>query len=258
MNAEASSISYRSDPVVFFSADHSLVPNGITPIVAADEIDLLAYSLPLPGGLVSDRIALLPGEERERAERYQSARARSAFLAGRIILRELIARYLDIRVEQVRLRIGAQGKPTLRGAHPLGFNLAHTEGLILLGFSSGLALGVDVEKVRPVDGIARFLHGDIPRVGRSADLDSQEGILRQWTDRESVVKALGTGISLGWERVNLVERNPLEFDASGLEVPCHVRRLTPVAGYVASVCALSRDFRIRQTWISSTTLQNGK
>jgi phosphopantetheinyl transferase len=121
---------------------------------------------------------LLCAEEQARAERIVRERNRRLWIRSRGILRTVLGRYLDSDPRALRFELGPHGKPALHGgagqASDLRFNLSHSGEVALIAVTAGREVGVDIECARP-----RY----------TAEL------LRAWTQREAVVKCLGTGLA---------------------------------------------------------------
>ncbi|MDK3022267.1 4'-phosphopantetheinyl transferase superfamily protein [Cupriavidus taiwanensis] len=142
---------------------------------------------------------LAPGE-RARALAYRHARHCQGYIARRGLLRWLIGGYLHCQPEALRLTASAFGKPVLQWPQAaLAFSVSHTDGMALLAFARDCRLGVDVE--RRAGGL------DVPGLGRGifsaremqalahARHGSADTLLRLWTRKEALLKALGTGLS---------------------------------------------------------------
>jgi len=153
---------------------------------------------------VSDKLAArfeptLAADERERADRFRTAELRRRFVAGRGALRALLGAYLGIEPALVAFSYGHRGKPSL--ATPgVEFNLAHTDDLALCALTVGRAVGVDVERLRPMDDaeriIARYFTSrecleflEHPRAERAS------AFFRGWTRKEAFLKATGEGLA---------------------------------------------------------------
>jgi 4'-phosphopantetheinyl transferase len=153
---------------------------------------------------VSDQLAArfeptLAADERERADRFRTAELRRRFVAGRGALRALLGAYLGIEPALVAFSYGHRGKPSL--ANPgVEFNLAHTDDLALCALTVGRAVGVDVERLRPMDDaeriIARYFTSrecleflEHPRAERAS------AFFRGWTRKEAFLKATGEGLA---------------------------------------------------------------
>jgi 4'-phosphopantetheinyl transferase len=165
-----------------------------------NEIHLWLITVPteldsLPGYRLS-----LTEEERTRADRFHFPEDRARFTLGRGVLRKLLMRYSA--ATEIALGENEYGKLHLtQPAGSLQFNVAHSGDLVLLGFSRGRALGVDVEKFRPdfatTDVAERFFAPDEATV--LAALPQPErvaGFFSCWTRKEAYIKARGMGLSL--------------------------------------------------------------
>lgn len=125
-------------------------------------------------------------------------------------LLRMLAAYLDVPVAAIELRAGAHGKPELQapleGARELQFNWSHSGNYALIALARGTALGVDIERIgkpRRALGVARrFFAAD-----ESSTLAALEPAARKpaftglWCAKEAVLKAAGTGLSFGLDRV---------------------------------------------------------
>src|ERR1043166_6848263 len=87
----------------------------------------------------------LQPDEIDRANRFHFEKHRRHFEAGRGLLRELLARYLETEPGALRFTYGAYGKPALEG---LRFNMSHSHEVALLAVAREAELGVDVEHIR--------------------------------------------------------------------------------------------------------------
>ncbi|WP_432003729.1 4'-phosphopantetheinyl transferase family protein [Streptomyces sioyaensis] len=148
---------------------------------------------------------LLPVPELRRAAGFHAEPARLEFLLGRMLLRSCLSRYFGGAPAGWRLRAGAYGKPELaedgRGGRPgVAFNLSHSEGLCLLGFTGGPTLGIDIERVRPVDdmdslGAALLTRAERRSLARQPPASRTREFFERWVLKEAYAKALGHGVS---------------------------------------------------------------
>jgi 4'-phosphopantetheinyl transferase len=106
--------------------------------------------------------------------------------------------YLRVSPQDLRFVFGPQGKPALLDGR-LEFNVSHSGPLVLLAFASGSPVGVDVEqekKDRDRIAIAQryFAPAETEKVRRAEDVAG--AFYRTWTAKESVIKAVGGGLSI--------------------------------------------------------------
>ena len=94
--------------------------------LSRDDVHVWRAALDVPAGSLRRLQQSLSADERERAARFHAEKDRRHFVAGRGMLRAILARYQGCAPHQLRFRYGEQGKPFLEGVHrePLRFNLA--------------------------------------------------------------------------------------------------------------------------------------
>ena len=82
------------------------------------------------------------------------------------------------------------------------FNVSHSHGVVVLVIDK-VSVGVDIEKVRPVeDDLKNF----VTSIEEAAFVNDSETFYQIWTNKEALVKAEGHGIK---ERPNLIPGLPL-------------------------------------------------
>lgn len=147
----------------------------------------------------------LSADENERAAKFK--RGGDDYINTRIFMRRTLATYLNHAPEKLIFDRNPYGKPFLRG-EDLVFNLSHSRQWAVLAVGINCDLGVDVESTsdrRSILDIAKhYFHADeIATLTSITDEDEQKDyFFRLWTLKESFLKALGTGISTGLDKVN--------------------------------------------------------
>ncbi len=160
---------------------------------------------------------LSPGE-RDRAERFLDAEARDSFVAGRWIVRTLLGHWLRREPATLPIAIDPRGRPYL-GLPSTGwhFSITHAGGLVAVAFTSGGRVGIDLEsepRALPVlEEVLDRVLADSERASldRLAPEARGERLMRLWTMKEAVLKALGTGLGL--------EPSEVEIDLTPVAVP---------------------------------------
>ena len=148
--------------------------------------------------------ALSPGEH-ERARRFRSPKDRLAYTFAHAFLRDVLSRYLHCHRGDIRFHETPFGKPFL--AEPYGsssvleFNLSHTGGLALIGVCRGRRIGIDVEEIRPIDGLLSmaetyFTPDERAFIINQLPSDKGRALLNCWTRKEAYIKAIGNGLSI--------------------------------------------------------------
>ncbi len=144
---------------------------------------------------------VLSDDERERARRFHFERDRRRFVAGRSMLRQRLALYLDAAPAELVFAYGPHGKPSLPGSG-LSFNVSNSGPTGLFAFASACELGVDVELLahaRPDDDAVatRFFSAVEVATLRACPAPTRaHGFLRCWTRKEAFIKGRGEGLSL--------------------------------------------------------------
>lgn len=188
------------------SAQRSPLPNGV---------DLWWVDLDQAPSL--DRLkTVLSIEEQERTDRCRTPQLQHRFAACRAQLRGILSRYGGQPPAQLKFCYGPHGKPAL-ALSDLEFNVSHCQGAALYGVG-WRPLGVDLERLRsmaqPLDLARRFFAPSELATLAALPPDQQSwGFLRYWVGKEALLKAMGTGIANGLDRVVLTLQPALQIQA---------------------------------------------
>lgn len=194
----------------------------------------------------------LAAPERERAASLLLERDRDRYMAGRGLLRELLADLTGSAPETLTLLTGRFGRPRLarpEGEPALRFSASRSAGDILFAFARGRDVGADMER--------RSERGDIERVA-TRYLDAAEhaalaalpeteraaAFLTAWVRREAYLKAIGTGLTRSPRGVELdpVDDAPGRFAVRG--AAHEVQDVEIGADVVAAISAAGSDWRL--------------
>jgi len=171
-------------------------------------------------------------------------------------MRRILAAYLGVNADSLRIVRAEHGKPRIACARRLQFNLSHGGGGLLLALSRGLPLGVDLEasrRSRPVLELAHryFNQTEAAALAALPEPLRQAAFLRLWSCKEAVLKAHGRGIGYGLDRV------VFDLDATGevvgmrmdapdeLSTPWQVVRLAPTAIHIGALAWRGRPCVVR-------------
>lgn len=186
--------------------DSAEVAPEARPLPAPPGLSLWRLPLDLPPARLAALEAILAPEESDRARRFRPPGAYGRFVAAHGQLRLLLAAALEASAAELRFETGTWGKPALappwRDKVPLlSFNLSHSGDLGLLGIGASVALGVDLERLRPQPR-AQELAARYFAAPERADLSSVAGSRAEsltffncWTRKEAFVKAQGQGLA---------------------------------------------------------------
>jgi 4'-phosphopantetheinyl transferase len=170
------------------------------PALARSTIHLWCAWLDEPALTTPAASGLLAADERTRAASFRFAVDRDRYVAGRVILRRLLGRYLDVEPAGLRLTYGVYGKPQLAGAGAppaLQFNVSHCGPLALIGIARDNRLGVDLERLQELPELASLetqllAHEALPP--GASESDRRNHFFRYWTRLEATGKLWGSGL----------------------------------------------------------------
>lgn len=150
-------------------------------------------------------MACIGQEKRARIKKFYRIEDQQRALIGDILIRFLLCNKLLLDNKALIFDKTEFGKPFLVNDHKIHFNISHS-GEWVLGAVHYLPVGVDVEKIQPLDYqlAARFFSED-----EYLNLNNKEGQAKLeyfyeiWTLKESYIKAVGKGLSIPLESFSI-------------------------------------------------------
>ena len=142
---------------------------------------------------------LLSVPEKQRYERYALARSRHQLLISRVLLHDVLSRYVD--KDELQLTIGSHGRPELIKNRGLSFNLSHSRNRVVVAVTRAGILGVDVEYAARQRRVERLITRYFSKREQSALLALPESsrlarFYSLWTLKEAYIKARGLGLAI--------------------------------------------------------------
>ena len=216
------------------------------PRLGETDIHVYCLSLTQPPLIMAQLASTLSIDERQRAGRFHFEVHSSRFIAGRGLLRLLLAHHLHVEPAEINFSYRAAGKPELRAADAgLHFNLAHCEDCALLAITRLGPVGVDLERVRDLPDfeelVGRFFSvREATAFARLLPAQKPQAFFNLWTRKEAWLKAVGDGIAQGLDKVEVTflpgETARLLAIPPG-DAPEHwnLRELQPAAGFVGAL-----------------------
>lgn len=224
-----------------------------------DEVQLWRADLEAIGVDESRWQQVLSSDELTRASRFHFSRDRQRFVAGRALLRTILAGYLRTDANGLTFSYSKKEKPSLASDHAesgVTFNVSHSGGIALLAFTRGREIGVDVEQVRQdsdLEAIARRFFS-MHEQNQLAALPAQKRIdafFRCWTRKEAYIKATGDGLSLPLNQFDVSlevgEANALVATRPDSSEAGHwlLREVPAGSGYMAAVCVRGKSWKLK-------------
>ncbi|XP_031462035.1 L-aminoadipate-semialdehyde dehydrogenase-phosphopantetheinyl transferase isoform X2 [Phasianus colchicus] len=169
---------------------------------------------------------LVQPEEKERIGHFVYARDAKAALAGRLLMRKLIAEKLCIPWNEIHLQRTSKGKPFLANSifsvcSNYNFNVSHQGDYAVLAAEPELQVGIDVMKTNlpgssSIPNFFRIMKRQFTETewhvikSMNNEWMQLDMFHRHWALKESFLKAIGVGIGFNLQRI--------EFNVSPLQM----------------------------------------
>jgi 4'-phosphopantetheinyl transferase len=166
--------------------------------------------------IISQEAALscLADEEKSRADRFRFRKDAVHWMACRANLRKILGQAIQRPPREVPLVLTENGKPLLAPPYDsLHFNLSHCSDLAIVALCAEGPVGIDLESLDRAPDLLEcettFCHPrEISELPSETNARASQ-LLRIWTAKEAVLKALGTGLSHPPESVRILFGNPV-------------------------------------------------
>lgn len=148
----------------------------------------------------------LSSSELQRANKF--TKKRDEFIITRAFVRHCLSHYIHQASQDIQLESTKAGKPFIINTPiPIQFNLSHSHELATIAISQTETIGIDIETPRKhnfMDIAQRFYHQDeFTRLATASATEREALFFKLWTLKEAFFKALGGGISMGLEKINI-------------------------------------------------------
>ncbi|MFI9760749.1 4'-phosphopantetheinyl transferase family protein [Streptomyces sp. NPDC051963] len=208
-----------------------------------DEPRVDVWTVPLDGSsaTVATMSRILSGREAERGARCRFETDRRRFIVAHGALRLILAGYLDVPPEELRLERGRHGKPRIAGSSDLRFNLSHSGELSVVAVTRHDEVGVDVDRLRPGLPVEPFVKRFFPAsdarfvTAAAEPTERAERFLRLWTRKEAVVKAAGARLTQGLSLTVFTDAGTVRDPSGQIHGAWSVRDLPMPDGYLAAL-----------------------
>jgi 4'-phosphopantetheinyl transferase len=232
-----------------------------------DEVQLWRADLEAIGADESRWQSVLSSDELTRASRFHFSRDRQRFVAGRALLRTILAGYLRTDANSLTFSYSKKEKPSLGPIYEdsgITFNVSHSGAIGLLAFTRRREIGVDVEQLRPdsdLEGVARrfFSAHEQNQLAALPTEKRVDAFFRCWTRKEAYIKATGDGLSLPLNQFDVSlkvgESNALiatrpDTSEAGRWL---LREISAGSGYMAALCVRGKDWKLND-WSGNSEL----
>jgi 4'-phosphopantetheinyl transferase len=166
-----------------------------------DTAHVWSARLDLPASTMKQLRNTLSDDEIQRADRIRHSIVQRRWIAARGILRHILSAYVSHPPKAIRFLYDAHQKPHLDFPKiGLQFNISHTEERMSCGITHHLPIGIDIEKIRPIQSMALakryFNKKEIAAIDLLEASDREIAFYCTWSRKEALLKAMGTGLSI--------------------------------------------------------------
>ena len=236
------------------------------------EVHVWTTSLDVVPKVLSTFERILCSSEMESARRFRVKQHRNRFIAARGFVRTLLSHYLRINPAEPEFVYGPYGKPSLSTAFResgLNFNLAHSENLAVIAVTQAGAIGVDVERIRPLadagELVAQFFSARTRAAFQNLPLEQKPtAFFNLWTRKEAWLKATGEGIGslLNVVEVSFLPDEPPRLLSLPREVqtlgPWVLHEFSPRPGFIAALAIAAHEAPLHcYCWDAGKAVENG-
>lgn len=130
--------------------------------------------------------------------------------AFRLLEKKLIAEF-HFKEEDLKYKYGLKGKPYLEKSS-LYFSISHCNNVIVCAISDN-NIGIDIEDIKTINKfVVKKSLTDIEKIRLLSSNNNEEYFFRIWTLKESLIKAIGDGLSYGMKNIEFdISKNRLKY-----------------------------------------------
>ncbi|MBN1928602.1 MAG: 4'-phosphopantetheinyl transferase superfamily protein [Chlorobiaceae bacterium] len=212
--------------------------------VTAIHTDVQAIGIP-----AEELSALLSDDERTRAGSFRFETDRMRFIIRRGLLRRMLGAALGVQPAMIRFSATEVGKPFIAWPEQPGlhFNLSHSGDQIVYAFSRHPETGIDIERIRTVDGIDRlarnyFSAEEYALVINLPAWEKNKAFIKLWCIKEALIKASGWTLEHGLTAFDVAA----QYRMNRFRVPFgDTRTLTCITPVFEHICGYATTLAIR-------------
>ena len=151
-------------------------------------------------------LSCLTEEEQEKILLRRTYKARCESLISTLLKKKAIIDTLGLRENSFKIKTNEMNRPYIETKEKIhiDFNISHSNQWIVCVISKSCKIGIDIEEMLPIDiNIAKeFLAKDEWEYLHNYEGKKINAFYRFWTLKESLVKAIGTGINESIKEIN--------------------------------------------------------
>jgi len=152
----------------------------------------------------------LSKDELARLETIKFSDRRKQFITTRSLTRQILADCINIACDKICFKSNQYGKPLCsQPANAVHFNISHSHSRGLIAVNLDTILGVDIQHQRNQKNILKlatrfFAPDEITLLKQTPESELKNIFYHIWVRKEALLKAAGTGLSLGLSKYAVV------------------------------------------------------
>lgn len=172
-----------------------------------------------------------------KSEEIKMENTRILFCLRKGIIRIILSSFLNVNPNEIKYNYSVYGKPFIShdDYKDFNFNISHSKEYLFVGISNKGEIGVDVEKINvrlsyPLLAESVFSPDELLLYDSYNESDKLWSFYKAWVQKEAISKALGIGISIGFNKfsVNIdpnlsYEQYKLNFDTLTYSIKMNVK-----------------------------------
>lgn len=160
---------------------------------------------------LAQAVTRLPTHEQQRSASFKNTRHGNWWAYVHLVMRNILGKYIGCDGSDLTFQYSSNNKPSLALVHEpkLFFNLTHCSDIALLAVNDCGELGVDVENIKRLSDMRLVVKHFFSKAEQQyfAQLHGDKKVdvfYEIWTQKESVIKANGGGLSLPLDAFDVV------------------------------------------------------
>lgn len=146
----------------------------------------------------------LPEDIQERIRRYRKEENKYQLMIGRLLLKEGMQQLGFSDFNLTDLHYNEFNCPLWRT--DINFNIAHSGNVVGCAFSEKLKIGLDIEKIRPINlENFEYILNELDQQNIQQAQKPYEVFFKIWTIKEAVTKAVGKGLAIDVQQIFIYE-----------------------------------------------------
>ena len=184
---------------------------------------------------------ILSYQEIETANGLKFIKHKKRYILFHKILRIVLSKYIDIKPKQIVFHTNDYGKPYLP-EYNIQFNITHSNGMLAIAIWKK-QIGIDLENLdRSLDFIdmaKQVLSSEEFQALTNLTLENSTSLFfNLWTQKEALLKAIGTGLNNSMIHINLIDKKEINIDGNMWQI----EKIKPIdKNYIGHVAYLSKN-----------------